>query len=94
MANTEWTESLWKKTIYHLFDRSCEETGFREYCEANPREAIESASGTQLPADVHVSFDISRDAASIPSFSDVFDKHKNATIELPKTKTQVTVSPR
>lgn len=90
----EWTEAAWKKAIYSIWDRSCEEPGFRVTCVNKPRVVLEQVSGRALPDDVSVNFDASEDAASLPTFKDAFIRHKPVTVMLPQTKTEVTLLSR
>jgi hypothetical protein len=89
-----WTEAAWKKAIYSIWDRSCDDPEFRTSATSDPRTALEQASGLPLPPDVNITFDASEDAATLPSFKDTFLKHKPAVIKLPQTKTEVTVTAR
>lgn len=92
--NNTWSEDLWKKTVYAIWDRSCNEPGFREHCVHNAREVIEQIAGVELPEDVAISFDASSDAANMPKYKDVFENGKPTVLLLPMTQTKVSVTAR
>lgn len=90
--DTAWNEKLWKRTIHQLWDRGIEEESFRQYCEEHPHEAIEKISGLPLPEEVKIRIDASADAASYPSYRDVFQRRVGGVIQMPQTKTLVSVT--
>jgi hypothetical protein len=89
-----WNEASWKKTIYSIWDRSCNDPEFRKSAASDPRTVLEQTSGLPLPQDVNITFDASEDAATLPSFTDTFVKRKAVVVKLPRTKTEVTMITR